>query len=226
MPRVLVTGANRGLGLEFARQYARDGWCVIACCRRPHLAEELAEIRGDVHIHELAVDKPAEVEALATKLKPMAIDVLINNAGIAGHDRAAQDVDPTEWANVMRVNALSPLLMARAFLPHLKQGEQKKLITITSLMGSIADNGSGGAYTYRASKAAVNMTMQSLSIEYRPHRIIVALLNPGWVRTDMGGSSAPLETATSIAGMRDLIAGFTPAHSGRFFHYDGRELPW
>jgi NAD(P)-dependent dehydrogenase (short-subunit alcohol dehydrogenase family) len=230
MPSVLVTGGNRGIGLEFARAYAASGWRVIACVRRPAKAaalNKLATASDLVEIEALDVTDHKAIDALAKRRRGQAIDLLINNAGVYGPD--AQDIrriDFAGWAAAFAVNAMAPIKMARAFLDHVARSERKTIANITSQMGSIGDNSSGGAYAYRASKAALNMAAKSLSVDCRSKNIVVVVLHPGWVRTDMGGSGAPLTPKASVAGLRQVIDGLTLADSGKFFDYRGAELPW
>lgn len=227
MPTCLVTGASRGIGLEFAKQYAADGWAVVATCRRPDQAPALAQLQGDVRIECLDVSDFARIEALGRKLVGLPIDLVLNNAAIYGPRISPYDsVDYAAWAEVMRVNVMAPLKITAVFGANLARSKLRTAIAITSLMGSVGDNTSGGSYVYRSSKAALHAVMRSLAIDLRSKQIIVCVLNPGWVSTDMGGSAAPLEPFESVAGMRDVIARLTPRDSGRFYNYDGDELPW
>jgi NAD(P)-dependent dehydrogenase (short-subunit alcohol dehydrogenase family) len=232
MTTILITGANRGLGLEFARQYAEAGARVLACCREPGRARDLAAIAkvsgGTVSVHRLDVGDPASIAALAKELNGEAIDVLLNNAGVYGdRDRQQLDcVDGTSWEETLRINALGPLLVSKALLANLERGGRKVIALVTSRMGSIADNTSGGAYVYRASKAALNAVGMSLARDLAARGITVVLFHPGWVKTDMGGAGAPIAPKDSIAGMRRLIDKATPKDSGRFLNYDGAAVPW
>lgn len=227
MPSVLITGANRGLGLEFTRQYAADGWRVFAACRDPAGARDLAAVEGDVSAETLDVDDGPQVAALANKLSGQPIDVLINNAGIYGPKGVTRDtVVYDAWGQVFRTNAMSPLAVSAAFAANVAQGGQKKIITLSSIMGSIAENDSSGDFIYRSSKAAVNAVMKSLAGDLKSEGITVAVLHPGWVRTDMGGPDASIEAPESVTGMRAVIAGLKESDSGRFLNYDGTEIPW
>jgi len=231
MPTVLITGAGRGLGLEFARQYAADGWRVIAGCRKPAAAKALKAVKGarggTVAVEKLDVDDGKSVRALAKKYATDAIDVLINNAGIYGpRDMTPDTIDYDAWGRVLRTNTMAPLRVAAAFLPAVARGKSKIIATVTSWMGSIAANEAGGHYLYRSSKAAVNMVMKSLSIDVKDQGVTVAVLHPGWVKTDMGGPDAAIEATDSIAGMRAVIARLKKKDSGKFFNYDGTEMPW
>lgn len=225
MPTVLLTGANRGIGLAFARSYATDGWRVLATCRDPGAARELGAVKGDVQVHRLDVADDDAIQALARNLKGEAIDLLINNAGILDDDALGQ-TDADIWLRAFRINSIAPVHMLEAFLPHLERGREKTAVALTSKMGSIADNGSGGSYIYRSSKAALNAAMKSAAIDLKPRGIKVAVFHPGWVRTAMGGPNGLIDTGASVAGLRAKIAALTPAESGGFFNYDGKALSW
>lgn len=228
---VLVTGANRGLGLEFARQYAADGGTVYAACRAPAEAADLRKLAagsdGRIDVVALDVTVTASVRAAAAKLAGLPIDVLINNAGVGSpKGQKLGGLDYAAWQRVLDTNTLGPMRVTEAFLANLERGRQKKVVTITSGMGSIEDNGSGGSYAYRSSKTAVNMVVKSLSIDLAGRGIICIVMNPGWVRTDMGGPGGQLLPEQSIAAMRKVIAGLTPADSGKFFNHNGKQYPW
>jgi NAD(P)-dependent dehydrogenase (short-subunit alcohol dehydrogenase family) len=225
MSTVLITGASRGLGLEFAKQYAADGWRVIATVRDPKKAGSLQELGSSVGVHRLDVRDFKATAELGRELAREAIDVVIANAGISpGHKVSIAEVDEDAWLDTFAVNSVAPMALAGALLPALKRGEAKKLIAITSRMGSIAENTAGGSYPYRASKAALNAAWHSLANDHR--EVIAVVLHPGWVRTDMGGSGAPVAPKESITGMRRVIAKLTPADSGKFFDFEGKALPW
>ncbi len=226
MPTVMITGANRGIGLEFARQYAAEGWRVLAACRSPRGAKELAALAGDVRVHALDVIDEYQLAALARSLSDEAIDVLINNAGVGGFDDSFGNTPTNDWLETLRINAIAPLHVAEQFIPHLERGQRRLIVNITSKMGSITDNSSGGSYAYRTSKAALNMVAKSMAQDLATKRIIVVLFHPGWVRTDMGGPQALLPPKASVSGMRAKIATLTAADSGKFFNYDGKPLPW
>lgn len=237
MPTALITGANRGLGFEFARQYLDDEWHVIAACRKPGDSPALAELgKRYPRLQRVAVEvcDHATIERAATQLRDQPIDVLINNAGVFGPSESV-DSDPGQsfghidydaWGEVMRVNTMAPVKMVEAFVGHVALGEQKKIITISSSMGSISNTGTGGHFAYRTSKAAVNMAMATLADTLSPQGIIVVMLCPGWCRTDMGGSTAVHEPADSVARMRRLIADFTLEDTGTFTQHSGERLPW
>ncbi len=227
MATVLVTGASRGLGLEFCKQYAAEGWHVLACCRHPEKAGKLAGI-AHVRVLPLDVSDFARIDRLALELKDTPIDVLINNAGVYG-DNPGQgfgQLDYVAWTRTLLINTQAPVKMAEAFLPHLQRGKLKRLVSISSQMASIADNSSGGSIVYRTSKAAMNAAMKSLAIEFKELGIGVFVLHPGWVKTDMGGPNALIDAETSVAGMRRVIAQATLQQSGSFLKYNGSVLPW
>ncbi|MGP1397758.1 MAG: SDR family oxidoreductase [Inquilinaceae bacterium] len=227
MPTALITGTNRGIGLEFVRQYAADGWTVIAGVRDPDKADALDDVAGDVSVASLDVADPASVGILAARLEGVGIDLLINNAGVMGpRPVALGSLDYGAWQQVMAVNALAPMRVAEAFLPHLRAGSGRRIATVSSRMGSIGDNSSGGSYIYRSSKAAVNAAMKSLALDLAGEDIAVVILHPGWVRTDMGGPNASVAIPDSVTGMRRVIDGLTPATTGRFVNYDGSAIPW
>ena len=231
MATVLITGANRGLGLEFCKQYAAEGWQVLACCRMPQAATELASLAVRYpHVSVLALDVAnlVKIEHLAAQLHDTCIDVLINNAGVYGdsHERGFGQLDYEAWTKTLAVNVQAPVKMAEAFLPHLKRGDKKLLVSISSLMGSITDNSSGGSIIYRSSKAALNAAMKSIAIELKGQAVGVLIFHPGWVRTDMGGANGLIEANESVTGMRKIIAEFCPEQSGSFIKYDGTPLPW
>jgi NAD(P)-dependent dehydrogenase (short-subunit alcohol dehydrogenase family) len=231
MPSALITGANRGLGFEFVRQYLVDGWQVYAACRDPASASELRRLieTSDGKLRMLAMDvtDPTSVDAAATELDGQAIDLLLNNAGIIGpQGQTIGNIDYEAWAEVLAVNTMGPMRVSEAFVEHVARSDRKLIVTLTSGMGSIADNSSGGSILYRSSKAAVNMVMRSLAIDLASRGITCVVVNPGWVRTDMGGPNASLQPAESISALRRLIATLGPEQSGKFFNHTGREYPW
>ncbi len=221
MPTVLITGANRGIGREFARQYLAGGWRVVATCRDP------AQYDLEGEVLPLDVADGASIAALAERLSGEAIDLVVNNAGIGGPENSEfGHIDYNGWAETLRVNLMGPIRMAEAFVEAVARSDMRKMAFVTSRMGSIADNSSGGEYAYRTSKTALNMAVRSLSIDLAPKGVICVLLHPGWVKTDMGGKSAPIDAATSVAGMRAAIERATKADNGRFLNYEGKALPW
>lgn len=225
MPTLLITGANRGIGLNLARLYAADGWRVIATCRNPDNAIALKEL-SKVAIEPLDVSDDAAVDCLAEKIAGTPVDLLINNAGIYGNpDPALTVTDYADYLEVFRVNAVAPVKLTLAFLPHLKAAQTAKIATISSRKGSMSLS-DGGNYAYRASKAAINAAMHSIALDLKPSRLTCILLHPGWVKTDMGGANADIDVATSSAGLKTVIDKSSLADTGKFFNYDGQEIPW
>lgn len=232
MPTVLITGTNRGIGLEFVRQYAMNGWRVHACCRNPASADALnrlaAQYPDRISIHALDVVDHPQIEQLAETLSTESIDLLINNAGVypPTHGDAFGETDYDAWQYAFAVNTMAPLKMAEAFFRQVARSQIKTIVTITSKMGSIADNRGGGSYIYRSSKAAVNIVMKSLSIDLSGKQITAILLHPGWVKTDMGGPGALISAEQSVAGMRRVIDNLKAEDSGKFYAFDGQIVPW
>jgi len=236
VPTMLLTGANRGLGLEFTRQYLAEGWTVHACCRNPAGAAELralAPADGRLQLHTLEVADFAATARLARSLADRSIDVLLANAGLFGPRHGTDGdwrqvfghIDYGVWDEIFRVNTQAPLCLAEAFVEHVAASEGRKIVVISSSLGAIAET-SGGLYAYRSTKAALNMAMASLAKDLAPRGISVGLYCPGWVQTAMGGPQAPLTPATSIAGLRQRIAELGPATSGEYRRYDGAPIPW
>ena len=238
MATVLVIGANRGIGLEFVRQFLERGDKVLATCRNKGKAGGLQKLqagKGNLEVFEVDVQHEQSIASLATDLKKTlggeGIDLLIHNAGVYGpRGGAVEDLDGDAWAEVLRVNSIAPLLVTRYLLDLLRAGKtakaERKLVYITSKMGSMGDNEGGGSYIYRSSKAALNAAAKSLAIDLAGENILVGLLHPGWVQTDMGGPSALIDTRTSVNGMLKLIDGLSPKTSGKFQAYDGKAIPW
>ena len=233
MPSVLITGANRGIGLGLAKAYLADGWEVIATARNPEKSNELNGLGGNLEIHALDVTDHAAVDELAENLKGRAIDVLINNAGVLGSPtfkkggvgQTLGDMDYDGFRHTLEVNTIAPLKVTEALLPNLELGEQKKLITITSAMGSLATM-EDGFIAYRTSKSAVNAIMRNLSIGLKEKGIAVAVLHPGWVRTDMGSGEAPLSIEKSVAGLIREIDKLHLEHTGCCKNHAGETIPW
>lgn len=226
MPTVLITGAGRGLGLEFARQYAADGWRVHACCREPTKASALKSLKGDIVLHRLDVRDGTQLAALKKALAEEPIDLLLNNAGIYGpRGNSIEAVTDDEWLDVLRVNAIAPVRVADALADSVARSQRKLMVFITSQMGSIARMGAG-SNPYRMSKAALNAGVRCLSLGLESRGIACVVFHPGWVKTDMGGPGAAIEIKTSIDGMRAAIARLKASDNGRFLNYDGSEIPW
>lgn len=221
---VLVTGANRGLGLEFARQLHEAGAEVIGTARRPGAADELQAL--GVRVEQLDVADPASVAALAKTLEGTSIDVLLNNAGIFIHRGGFEDEDPADVLRVLDVNTVGPLRVTQALMPHLRAGNRKLIMNMSSGLGSIANNGRGNMAAYRSSKSALNMLTMTMAMELKDEGFICVAMSPGWVKTDMGGDNAQLTPAESISGMLGVLAPLQPEDTGKYLGYDGQELPW
>ncbi|MEO7320215.1 MAG: SDR family oxidoreductase [Nitrosospira sp.] len=232
MKTMLITGANRGIGLEFCKQYAVAGWRVLACSRRPEGSEALNTLAANhseqIIVHALDVGDHAQVEKLAESLSDESIDLLINNAGIYNTSPTGTvgNADYEAWMHSFLINTIAPLRMVQAFTSQIARSGQKTSVTISSQMGSITDNTSGGSYVYRTSKAAVNMIVKTLAIDLKSTGITSVALHPGWIKTDMGGPNALISTTESVSGMRNVINHLTPADSGKFIAYDGKVVPW
>lgn len=225
--RFVVTGANRGIGLEFVKQLTERGEEIDACARAPDEAPELRALgrRGvRLRIHRLDVADDPSVAALAEQLPPGPVDVLINNAGVSGA-KGGEPIDPPDILRVFNVNAVGTLRVIRALLPRLRAGTTKKIVNLTSHLGSIAD-ASGGRYAYRLGKAALNMATRLLAEDLRGEGFLTVALHPGWVQTRMGGSAAPLPPEQSVRGMLRIVDGLSQEQSGRVFDYQGHALPW
>ena len=230
MATVLITGTNRGIGLEFVKQFLAREDTVLATCRDMGSATELRQLKNDtrkLHIFELDVSSQKSMEDLTLQLAGHAIDIFINNAGVYGpRDSTFGKVSVNEWAKVLQVNAKAPMILTQLLIDNLRDGSDKKLIYITSKMGSIDDNKGGGSYVYRSSKAALNAVVTSISVDLRDSGFSVAVLHPGWVQTDMGGPNALIDVTTSVSKMIDVIDNLNFHNSGSFFNYDGGIIPW
>lgn len=223
-PTVLITGANRGLGLEFARQFSEAGATVIATARRPEAADDLNAL--GVRVEQLDVTDSESVAALVESIGGEHIDILINNAGISRRVGRVESMNFDDVEDILQVNAIGPMRVTTALLPSLRKGNRKTIVNISSELGSIERNRSGGFHGYRESKAALNMFTRSLAGELRGDGFMCIAMSPGWVRTDMGGAQAPLSPAQSIGGMIKVIDGLTPEDSGTFYDYRGEIVDW
>ena len=226
---VCITGANRGIGLELARQYHAAGWNVIGTARDPAAAQDLAAIGDDVLVTPLDVTSAESVAALAKSLDQRPIDLLINNAGVGvGLDGGVglADIKLDEFEHVLQVNTLGPIRVTQALLPNLRAGTGKTIVSLTSVLGSITANTDGGFYGYRESKAALDMFMRSLATELRSEKFICIPIHPGWVKTEMGGPNAQLTPEESVTGIRKVLDHLQPSDSGKFWSHDGSNLPW
>ncbi|WP_174299224.1 SDR family oxidoreductase [Caulobacter sp. S45] len=224
MTTVLISGANRGIGLELARQYAADGARVIAGVRDPGAALALKAISG-VEVHTLDVADEASVQAFHQAVGELPVDILIANAGVGGGRSVLGELDFDRWLQTLNVNSLGPVRLAQAFLPNVKASADKKMVAISSTLGSTSTH-AGDMFAYRASKAALNNAWVGLAAALKGEGLTFLLLHPGWVKTDMGGAGAQITPAASAEGLRERIAEAGPALSGRLFAYDGEPLPW
>jgi NAD(P)-dependent dehydrogenase (short-subunit alcohol dehydrogenase family) len=223
MATILVTGCDTGLGVEFARQYAEEGHRVIATCLDPAGARENAAIRGNVDFVKLDVTDHGEIEALSQRLKPDPIDILLNNAGIARPHPQLGETDYAQWQRILATNLIGPMKMAESFVEQVSRSELKMMAFVSSRMGSIALNNSGGSYAYRSSKAGLNMIVKTLAVDLAPRHICVLALHPGWAATEPGGR---VPVAESVAGMRGVIQRAGRHHTGSFVTYNDQPLPW
>jgi NAD(P)-dependent dehydrogenase (short-subunit alcohol dehydrogenase family) len=224
MPTYLITGANRGLGLEFARQLAQQNHTVLGTAREPEKALDLARVAHQVI--PLDVADPASIKALRDHVKDRPIDVLINNAGVSSDSKSVKTLTSEELRRVFTINSFGPILVAQAILSNLEAGQRKLIVNISSVLGSIASNSGGNSYGYRGSKAALNMLAKCLANELKESGFTCVVAHPGWVQTDMGGPQAHLTPEASVKDLLALIAKLTPEDTGKFFKHDGSTLPW
>ena len=229
-PTILITGANRGIGLELTKQFAEDGWQVLACCRNPADAgqlQALGEQNPAIELHALDVTNYQQMAALADQMGHRPIDILLSNAGIYGSKGTGfGEVDAQEWRQVLEVNTIAPFMLVQTFVEQVAASQQKLVAVISSKVGSIADNSSGGSYIYRSSKTAVNQVVKSLSIDLADRDISVISLHPGWVKTDMGGPNGEISTDESVVGLKSILQSAGPAQSGQFIEFNGSSIPW
>ncbi|MEO9470275.1 SDR family oxidoreductase [Parasphingorhabdus sp.] len=221
MGTVLITGANRGLGLEMAKQYSNNGWDVMATARAPEKAEELNAI-GNVQVMALDAADETSIAQFAAEIGDQPIDLFINNAGIYG----PMDLDRSGWLDLFAVNVVAPVQLATALKDNVARSKDKKMMVLSSQVGSIAENDTGSMMYYRSSKAAVNQAWKSLALQWKDDGLTLAMLHPGWVKTDMGGPQAPLSPQESVSGMRQVIDGLNHDQTGTFHNYDGQSIPW
>ena len=230
MKTIFITGANRGLGLQFAKQYAQQGELVIACARDLSQATaltELAKLHNNIQLHQLDVMNEAQITNLTAHFNNQPIDILIHNAGVGGEQcETLTGMSQKSWLDVLAVNTVAPMLITQALLNNIMASKEKKIIGLTSILASIGDNRSGGRYSYRASKAALNQSFKSLACELLDDGATAAVIHPGWVKTDMGGKAGKITVEQSITGMIKVISDLKSSQSGGFFTYDGTELPW
>lgn len=248
MPSVLITGANTGLGLEFTRQFLGMGWSVHACCRKPERANDLSELGRTaserLRIHPVDLADFGSIESLATRLAGAPIDLLINNAGVMdttptdfseenrGKVQVFGALNHSGWSEVFRINVIGTTRLTEVILPNLQAGGQRKIVMISSIMGSIEACSpnrfppGGGLYLYRSSKAALNMVARNLAADLASQGFTVLSVNPGWVKTAMGGKDAMLDPETSVGNMIKVMTSASPSDNGSFISHDGVRLPW
>ena len=229
--KILITGASRGIGLEMVRYGMEKGWNVLACCRNPQQAEKLLSMaqlsNGRVSVYVADMSELATIQALAYELRNESIDMLINNAGVYGSDRNSfGQVDALDWVETFKVNTIAPLKMSEAFIEQLSMGQNKVIACLSSKMGSMDDNTSGGSYIYRSSKAALNAVVKSMSIDLAEREIKCVVLHPGWVKTDMGGTNAEITTKESVSEIFNTLLSLKMKDSGRFIDIDGTDIAW
>ncbi|MDC1296434.1 SDR family oxidoreductase [Alphaproteobacteria bacterium] len=230
MVSILITGTNRGIGLEFVKHYLKHNEKVIATCRNKNSAKELLELKkttNNLSLVELDVSNPNSINEFVSKITDQPIDTFINNAGVFGpRNNQFGNLNVKEWLDVFNINSIAPLLITQKILKNLRLGKSNKLVFISSKVGSIEENTGGGMYIYRSSKTALNQVIKSLSIDFKDENMIAVALHPGWVQTDMGGPNALIDTKTSVKGMVEVIDSLTLKNSGKFYNYDGSSIPW
>lgn len=230
MGSLLITGSNRGIGLELARVFAQQSWRVFAACRSPAEATELSDL-ATAHplltIHPLDVTDIQQIKDLAEKIKDLPVDILFNNAGIFGPEKQGfAETDVAGWLSTLHVNTIAPLQMAEAFVENVARSRLKIIASMGSMMGSLVDNTSGGYYAYRTSKAGVHMVMRGLAADLAAREIISVVFHPGWVQTRMGGPQAPVSPKQSAAGIEQVLLNLGPDDNGKFFDFEGHERAW
>ncbi|WP_293903156.1 SDR family oxidoreductase [Phenylobacterium sp.] len=230
MSTILITGANRGIGLELARQYTEAGDRVFATCRAPAEARDLTLLAGGaggrLTVHAMDVGDAASIAACAKAVGDTPIDVLINNAGIlGGKSQTLESIDFDAWIDAFKVMTIGPFRTVQAFLPNLKAAPAAKVMTVTSQLAA-STWPFGGSYAYSSAKAAVNKVMQTLAKDLKTQNIAVSMIHPGWVKTEMGGAGADITAEESATGIRGVITGLTSDTSGKFYKWNGEIHPW
>ena len=230
MTHILITGANRGIGLGFVRKYIEKNLHLMCTTRDISGSKELLALKekypNNMEIFELDLLKENAAVTLANFLKDRPIDLLISNAGVGSSNQHFQAVSSNQWLEVLKVNLIAPLMITQAIIKNVKISSAKKIYFLSSQLGSIEDNKSGGMYIYRSSKTGLNQVVKSLSIDLKAYGITVVALHPGWVKTDMGGPNAPISIDKSVEGMIRVIDTTDIKDTGKFLNYDGKELPW
>lgn len=227
---IFITGANRGVGFEFVRQYAEDGCNVIATCRDTSSAKELIDLAnqmGNITVEALDIGDQPNIKSIAEKYNGQAIDILVNNAGIIDRvNNSIMEASRDSMIELFNINFFGTLAITQALLPNILKSETKRIITLSTKVSSIDDNRSGGKYGYRCSKIALNMAMKNIALEYKKQGLRIILLHPGWVRTSMGGKLALISTEKSVAGMRETMAKYIDESLANFYDYKGEVIPW
>ncbi len=236
MSSILITGANRGIGLEFTKEYLDAGWHVFACCRSPEKADALQtlqqQFRNTLTLIPLDVTNAQQIADLPNHISHASLDILINNAGVFlekkpnGGFMKTAELTQSILLDTFLINSVAPTLVTQVLLPALLHGEKKIIVNISSTLGSISANKEGGMVAYRASKAALNAITRNFALELKLRQMIVVSIHPGWVQTDMGGKGAEIPTTESVSKMRAFIEKLTPADSGQFFNFMGQKLEW
>ena len=231
MKNILITGANRGLGLGLVKKFLKNNEKVICTTRNISKSKELIlckeKYNDNLEICELDLLDKDSPNILSNFLGNETIDLFINNAGVIGHSaQHFKSVSLNHWLDVLKVNLIAPLLITQSIIKNIEKSSERKIYFISSKVGSIEDNKSGGMYIYRSSKTALNQVVKSLSIDLKPLDISVISLHPGWVRTEMGGPNALISVEESVNGMVDVISNTSIINSGQFINYDGTRLPW
>jgi len=230
MTNVLITGANRGLGLGFVKSFLAKNINVICTTRNIAGSKELLECKkkypNNLEILELDLLEENSENTLSDLLSDKPVDIFINNAGVGNSNQRFGVVSSKPWLELLKVNLIAPLTVTQAIIENIKKGSDKKIYFLSSQLGSIGDNTSGGMYIYRSSKTALNQVVKSLSVDLKPIGITVISLHPGWVKTDMGGPNAPVSIDESVKGMMKVIDTTDIGNTGTFLNYDGKELPW
>lgn len=235
MPALIITGANRGLGLEFVRQYAEDGWDIVAISRKSSSELDALAQQHPIQVVQADLVDDASLADAVGQIQVDAIDLLINNAGTMGDGSFAETgfnyksfgtFDRDEWLRVFDINVCTPMALTELLVGKLEAAKNAVVVTLSSMLGSNALNTMGNSYAYRASKAAVNSIMKSMGVNLRDRGITCVALHPGWVRTELGGPDAQLDPVESVQEMKEAISNLTLDDAGRFLAWDGKEMPY
>jgi len=228
MKHYFITGANRGIGLELVRQLSALGHPVFACCRQPNEAKELQDLskKNNIKIISLNLEDLSSIQQLPQFIADEPIDVLLNVAGVMGSPQDLYGTEEMRWIKTFKINAMAPFFISRILLPNLKKGQDKIIVNMSSQMGSIDDNKSGGRYIYRSTKAALNAVTKSLALDLAPEKFKVITFHPGWVKTRMGGENALISVDKSVEGLRQVLDNLSSNQNGQFINYRGEIIPW